>query len=109
VLLTSTGDPIAVESSVALVGLMTNDGHGKFSAGDTSNTNGVVSQERFTGVTNVASDGTMSATATGTNPLLAKLVGIFDTSDEFRMITTDAGTVVSCTFNVQGRLDDSRD
>ena len=108
-LLTSTGDPTAVESSVALVGLMTNDGHGKFSAEDTSNINGVVSQESFTGVTKVASDGTMSATATGTNPLLAKLVGIFDTSGEFRMITTDAGTVVSCTFNVQGRPDDSRD
>jgi hypothetical protein len=109
-LVTSTGDPSpAVESLVALVGLMTNDGHGKFSAEDTSNTNGVVSQESFTGVTKVASNGTISATATGTNPLLANLAGIIDTSDEFRMITTDAGTVVSCTFNVQARPDDSRD
>jgi hypothetical protein len=106
-LVTTTGNPATVvESAVAMVGLMTTDGHGNFSAEDTSNTNGVVGQENFTGVTKVASDGTVSATATGTNPLLANLVGIIDTSDEFRMITTDAGTVVSCTFNGQARSDE---
>jgi hypothetical protein len=109
-LITSTGDPsTATESAVALVGLMTNDGHGKFSAEDTANTNGVVSHESFVGVNSVASDGTISATATGTNPLLANMRGIFDNSGEFRMIATDAGTVVGCTFKVQRRSDDSRD
>lgn len=109
-LVTSIGDPsTATESSVAVVGLMTNDGHGKFSAEDTVNTNGVVSQESFVGVNRVASDGTMSTSATGTNPLLANLIGIFDDSREFRMITTDPGTVVSCAFTAQGRRDDSRD
>jgi hypothetical protein len=109
-LVTSTGDPsTATESSVAVVGLMTNDGHGKFSAEDTANTNGVVSQESFVGVNSVASDGTISATATGAKPLLASLVGIFDDSREFRMISTDAGTVVGCAFTAQGRRGDSRD
>lgn len=70
-----TGDPIAVESPVALVRLMTNDGHGKYSAEVTSNTNGVVSRENFTGVNSVASDGNIRATATGTDPLLANLRG----------------------------------
>jgi hypothetical protein len=88
---------------------MTNDGRGKFSAEDTANINGVTSQESFVGLTNVASDGTMSTTATGTNPLLAHLIGIFDDSREFRMITTDPGTIVSCAFAAQGRRDDNRD
>jgi hypothetical protein len=35
--------------------------------------------------------------------------GIFDDSSEFRMISTDAGTVIGCTFKVQGRSEDSRD
>jgi hypothetical protein len=101
-LVTTTGDPATVvESAVAMVGLMTDDGHGNFSAEDTANTNGVVSQENFTGLSKVAGDGTISATATSTNPLLANLVGIIDNSDEFRMITIDPGTVVSCTFNTQ--------
>jgi hypothetical protein len=109
-LVTSTGDPsTATQSAVAMVGLMTNDGGGKFSAEDTANTNGVVSQESFVGVNSVASDGTISATATGANPLLANMRGIFDDSDEFRMISTDAGTVVNCTFSVQRRRDRSRD
>jgi len=109
-LVTSTRDPsTATESAVAMVGLMTNDGHGKFSAEDTANTNGVVSHESFVGVNSVASDGTISATATGTNPLLANMRGIFDNSGEFRMIATDAGTVVGCTFTVQQRSEDRRD
>jgi hypothetical protein len=108
-LVTSTGDPTAVESPVAVVGLMTNDGHGEFSAEVTANTNGVVSHENFTGINRVASDGTITATATSTDPLLAKLTGVIDNDHEFRVITTDSGTIVSCTFKVQGRPDDSRD
>ena len=92
-----------------MVGLMTNDGHGNFNAEDTANTNGVVSQESFAGVNSVAGDGTISATATGTNPLLANMKGIFDDSGEFRMIATDAGTVIGCTFKLQRRSDESRD
>lgn len=106
-LVTAAGNPATVaESAIAVVGLMTNDGHGNFSAEDTANTNGVVSQENFTGLSKVAGDGTISATATSTNPLLANLVGIIDNSDEFRMITIDPGTVVSCTFNTQTRSDE---
>jgi hypothetical protein len=105
-LVSSTGDPTAVESPVAVVGLMTNDGRGKFSAEVTSNTNGVVNQENFTGVNSVASDGTISATATSTDPLLANLQRVVDNAREFRVITTDAGTIVSCTFTVQGRPDE---
>jgi hypothetical protein len=101
-LVTTAGNPATVaESAIAVVGLMTADGHGNFSAEDTANTNGVVSQENFTGLNQVAGDGTISATATSTNPLLANLVGIIDNSDEFRMITVDPGTIVSCTFNTQ--------
>jgi hypothetical protein len=71
-LVTPTGDPSApVESAVAMVGLMTNDGHGNFSAEVTANTNGVVTQENFTGSNNVGSDGIISATST--DPLLANL------------------------------------
>lgn len=101
-LVTAAGNPATVaESAIAVVGLMTDDGHGNFSAQDTANTNGVVSQENFTGLNKVAGDGTISATATSTNPVLANLVGIIDNSDEFRMITIDPGTIVSCTFNTQ--------
>ena len=109
-LVAPTEDPsTATQSAVAMVGLMTNDGRGNFSAEDTANANGVVSQESFAGVNSVANDGTISATATGANPLLANMKGIFDDSGEFRMIATDAGTVVSCTFTVQRRSDDRRD
>ena len=108
-LVMSTADPSTAESATAMVGLMTNDGHGNFTAEDTANTNGVVSHESFAGVNSVASDGTISAIATGTNPLLANMRGIFDDSGEFRMIATDAGAVVSCTFKVQRRSEDSRD
>jgi len=109
-LVTSTADPsTTTESAVAMVGLMTNDGHGNFNAEDTANTNGVVSQESFAGVNSIAGDGTISATATGTNPLLANMKGIFDDSGEFRMIATDAGTVIGCTFKLQRRSDESRD
>jgi hypothetical protein len=108
-LVTAAGDPVTVvESAVAVVGLMTNDGHGNFSAEDTANTNGAVSQESFTGLNKVAGDGTISATATSTNPVLANLVGIIDNSDEFRMITIDPGTIVSCTFNTQARNTQAR-
>lgn len=108
-LVTPTGDPTAVESPVAVIGLMTNDGHGKFSAEVTANTNGVVTQENFTGINRVASDGTITASATSTDPLLAKLTGVIDNDHEFRVITTDPGTIVSCTFKVQERPDDSGD
>jgi hypothetical protein len=104
-LVTSTADPsTATESATAMVGLMTNDGHGNFTAVDTANTNGVVSHESFAEVNSVASDGTISATATGTSPLLANLRGIFDDSGEFRMMATDAGAVIGCTFKVQRRF-----
>ena len=107
-LVTPTADP-STESAVAMVGLMTNDGRGNFTAEDTANTNGVVSHENFVGVNSVASDGTISATATGASPLLANMRGIFDDSGEFRMIATDAGVVIGCTFKVQRRSEDSRD
>jgi hypothetical protein len=105
----ATEDPAAVEFPVAVIGLMTNDGHGKFSAEITANTNGVVTQENFNGVNSVAGDGTLSATATGTDPLLARLSGIIDDSNEFRAITTDPGRIVSCTFTAQGRREEGRD
>ena len=109
-LVTSTADPsTAMEFSIALVGLMTNDGRGNFSAEDTANASGIVSHESFVGVNSVTADGTISATLTGTNPLLTSLRGIFDDSGEFRMIATDAGTVIGCTFKVQRRRDDDRD
>jgi hypothetical protein len=108
-LVTSTEDPTAVEFPVAVIGLMTNDGHGKFSAEITANTNGVVSQESFSGLNGVAGDGTITATATGTDPLLAHLSGIIDNSQEFRLITIDPGRIVSCTFEAQGRRDEGRD
>ena len=63
-------------------------------------------QENFTGLSKVAGDGTISATVTSTNPVLANLVGIIDNSDEFRMITIDPGTIVSCTFNTQAGSDE---
>ena len=107
-LVTPTADS-STESAVAMVGLMTNDGHGNFTAEDTANTNGVVIHESFIGVNSVASDGTISATATGASPLLANMRGIFDDSGEFRMIATDAGVVIGCTFKVQRRSEDSRD
>ena len=109
-LVASTADPsTTTEYAIALVGLMTNDGHGNFSAEDTANANGAVSQESFAGVNSVAADGTISATVTGTNQLLTNLRGIFDDSGEFRMIATDAGIVISCTFKLQRRSEDSRD
>ena len=107
-LVTPTADP-STESAVAMVGLMTNDGRGNFTAEDTANTNGVVSHESFAGVNSVAGDGTISATATGASPLLANMKGIFDDRGEFRMIATDAGAVIGCTFKVQRRSEESRD
>ena len=112
---------------VAVIGLMTNDGHGKFSASVTANTNGVVTQEDFTGVNRVSSDGLVSicsdglvsvssddlvsatATSPDTEPLLANLSGVVDNRHEFRMITTDPGRFVSCAFKAQGRPDEGRD
>jgi hypothetical protein len=55
-----------LESAVAVVGLMTNDGKGKFSAQATANTNGVVTQEHFTGSNMVSSDGIIAAASTDT-------------------------------------------
>ena len=61
-LVTSTEDsPTPVIVPVAVIGLMTNDGHGTFSAAVTANTNGVVTQEDFTGSNSVSSDGLVSA------------------------------------------------
>jgi hypothetical protein len=51
----------------------------------------------------------MSATASGTKPLLANLIGIFDDSRGFRMISTDAGTVVGWAFTAKGHRDDKGD
>ena len=109
-LVTSTADTsTATQSALAIVGLMTNDGRGNFSAEDTANADGFVSHESFAGANSVASDGTISATVTSPNPLLTNLRGIFDDSGEFRMIVTDAGTVVGCTFKLQHGPDDSSD
>ena len=109
-LVASTADPSTVtQAALAIVGLMTNDGRGNFSAEDTANASGFVSHESFVGINSVASDGTISATVTGPNPLLTNLRGIFDDSGEFRMIAADAGTIIGCTFRVQRRPDDSRD
>jgi len=107
-LVASTGNP-PVESAVAVIGLMTNDGKRNFSAEVTANTNGVVTQENFTGTNSVSSDGIISATATSAHPLFANMRGIIDNDHEFRVITTDPGTVVSCAFTAQGRSDDSQD
>jgi hypothetical protein len=129
-LVTSTETPPVIEP-VAVIGLMTNDGHGKFSASVTANTNGVVTQEDFTGCNSVSSDGLVSATATSTDtgcnsvssdglvsatatstdtkPLLANLSGVVDNRHEFRVITTDPGRFVSCAFKAQGRPDEGRD
>jgi hypothetical protein len=105
-LVTSTGaPPTPVIVPVAVIGLMTNDGHGTFSAAGTVNTNGVVTQEDFMGVNRVSSDGLVSATATSTEPLLANLSGVVDNPHEFHVITTDPGRIVSCAFTAQGRPD----
>ena len=45
------GLPTPVIVPVAVIGLMTNDGYGTFSAAVTANINGGVTQEDFTGVT----------------------------------------------------------
>ena len=112
-LVTSTEEtlPTPVTVPVAVIGLMTNDGHGTFSAAVTANTNGVVTQEDFTGVNRVSSDGLVSATATSTDtePLLTNLSGVVDNRHEFRVITTDPGRFVSCAFKAQGRPDEGQD
>ena len=109
-LVTATATPpTPVIVPVAVIGLMTNDGHGTFSAAVTANTNGVVTQEDFTGVNSVSSDGLVSATATSTEPLLANLSGVVDNRHEFRVITTDPGRFVSCAFKAQGRPDEGQD
>ena len=109
-LVTATATPLTpVIVPVAVIGLMTNDGHGTFSAAVTANTNGVVTQEDFTGVNSVSSDGLVSATATSTEPLLANLSGVVDNRHEFRVITTDPGRFVSCAFKAQGRPDEGQD
>jgi hypothetical protein len=109
-LVTSTGaPPTPVIVPVAVIGLMTNDGHGTFSATVTANTNGVVTHEDFTGRNRVRRNGMISATATSTDPLLANLWGIVDNRREFRVITTDRGRIVSCAFTAQGRPDEDQD
>jgi hypothetical protein len=109
-LVTATGaPPTPVIVPVAVIGLMTNDGHGTFSAAVTANTNGVITHEDFTGKNEVSRDGLVSATATSTDPLLAHLSGVVDNRHEFRAITTDPGRIVSCTFTAQGRPDEDQD
>ena len=91
---------------VAVIGLMTNDGDGTFSAAVTVNINGDVTPEAYTGETRVKSDGLVTATATSTEPvLLAHLSGIVDNRHEFRAISTDPGSIVSCAFTAQERPD----
>jgi hypothetical protein len=96
-LVTSVGDPTAVESQVAVVGLLTGDGQGDFSAEVTANTGGAILQSSFSGNTRVASDGFITATATSADPIFARLRGVMDNTDEFRLITIDPGEIVSCT------------
>ena len=98
--------PTPVIVPVAVVGLMTNDGHGTFSAVVTANTNGVIAHEEFAGVNEVSRDGLVSATASSTEPLLANLRGIIDNRHAFRAITIDPGRVVSCAFTAQGHPDE---
>jgi hypothetical protein len=106
-LVTATGEPPSpVIVPVAVIGLMTNDGHGQFSAAVTANTNGVVTREDFRGFNEVSSDGMVSATATSTDPLLANVRGVVDNSHEFRAITIDPGRIVSCAFTAQGHPDE---
>ena len=94
---------------VAVIGLMTNDGHGTFSAAVTANTNGVVTHEDFTGENEVSRDGLVSATASSPEPLLANLRGIIDNRHAFRAITIDPGRVVSCAFTAQGRPEEDQE
>ena len=110
-LVTATATPpTPVIVPVAVIGLMTNDGYGTFSAAVTANTNGGVTQEDFTGVNRVSSDGLVSATATTYLrrcwPISA---GVVDNPHEFRVITTDPGRFVSCAFKAQGRPDEGQD
>ena len=110
-LVTATEDALTPEIvPVAVIGLMTNDGDGTFSAAVTVNINGDVTPEAYTGETRVNSDGLVTATATSTEPvLLANLSGVVDNHHEFRAISTDPGRIVSCAFTAQGRPDEDRD
>jgi len=109
-LVTATGEPpTPVIVPVAAIGLMTNDGHGQFSAAVTTNTNGGVTHEEFTGMTEVSRDGLVSATATSTDSLWAHLQGVVDNRHAFRAITTEPGRVVSCAFTAQGRPDEDHE
>ncbi len=101
-LVTLVGDPTAVESPLAVVGLITDDGKGGFSAEVTANTAGVTVQSTFSGHNEVASDGTFSATATSADPLLTNLRGVIDNKNEFRLIAIDPGKIVSCSARRQG-------
>jgi hypothetical protein len=110
-LVTATEDALTPEIvPVAVIGLMTNDGDGTFSAAVTVNINGDVTPEAYTGETRVNSDGLVTATATSTEPvLLANLSGVVDNRHEFRAISTDPGRIVSCAFTAQERPDEDRD
>jgi hypothetical protein len=110
-LVTATEDALTPEIvPVAVIGLMTNDGDGTFSAAVTVNINGDVTPEAYTGETRVNSDGLVTATATSTEPvLLANLSGVVDNHHEFRAISTDPGRIVSCAFTAQERPDEDRD
>lgn len=108
-LFTLAADPTAVESPLAVVGLITDDGKGDFSAEVTADTAGVILQSTFSGHNEVASDGTISATATSADPLLTNLRGVIDNKDEFRLIAIDPGKVVSCTARKQRNPDQEND
>ncbi len=108
-LFTLAADPTAVESPLAVVGLITDDGKGDFSAEVTADTAGVILQSTFSGHNEVASDGTISATATSADPLLTNLRGVIDNKDEFRLIAIDPGKIVSCTARKQRNPDQAND
>jgi hypothetical protein len=103
------GDPTAVESPLAVVGLITDDGKGNFSAEVTANTAGAIIQSTFSGRNEVDRNGNISATATSADPLLTNLRGVIDNEDEFRLIAIDPGKIVSCNAKKQGNPDQEKD
>lgn len=108
-LVTLAGNPTAVESQLAVVGLITDDGKGSFSAEVTANTAGTILQSSFSGNNEVASDGSITATATSADPLFTNLRGVMDSIDEFRVVAIDSGKIVSCTATKQEKHKDKTD
>ena len=100
-LITLAGDPTAVESPLAVVGLITADGKGDFLAKVTANVAGAILQSSFSGNIKVAKNGFITAAATSADPLLAHLRGVMDSTNEFELIPIDPGKIISCTANKQ--------